>query len=231
MTSDWGASQAMLTNSWRIAAALVRRHPDTFIYEGHPGGGQYDVLYVGRTESFMPPRAHVLLNRVGTIQMHDREATVFDWPELGDVQGLHRLVVELERATGWGSPSKTPGATRGSLAYRFIAAALELLMFDEALWDARSGFFDSALGELQREFLQEFPSALAEMRSLPPSDRPVDPASRFWALQREGKVHLVVSDSGTLHRRNAPPIDLTRAYIDEGRRMRRMALVQVADWL
>jgi hypothetical protein len=57
--------------SWRLASALVRRHPDDLrILHTHPGGGQYDCLTIIRRRSSGPGR--VELNRVGSLQVVER---------------------------------------------------------------------------------------------------------------------------------------------------------------
>ena len=56
--------------SWQLASELMRRHPvGTRLIRAHPGGGQYDLLWILDSTG---GRGDIRLNRAGTIQIHGR---------------------------------------------------------------------------------------------------------------------------------------------------------------
>lgn len=230
--ADWRILQ-----SWRIAAALVRRHPELIAYEMHPGGGLYDVLCVATPDQLSPspgPSApRVMLNRVGGIHVEGRHSAQPPvWPRIEDTEGIRKTVEALETATGWVPPSKTPAATGRSLTYRFIAAALELFLLDRGPWDARCEFYDSSGDDPVRAGnLLSFPTAVEELRSVPSIGIHGEPESHFWALTRGGEAVIVVSIEGRVHRRSGTPMDLMPLYAKHGRRIRRVAARVLDDWL
>ncbi|MFN7149627.1 MAG: hypothetical protein ACK4V6_09100 [Microthrixaceae bacterium] len=67
----WGDRSVLEAASWRLGSEVVRRHPTrTRLFHGHPGGGQYDVLWVRSPSG--SEGVDVPMNRNGTIQVHAR---------------------------------------------------------------------------------------------------------------------------------------------------------------
>jgi len=233
--SGWGASGWIIVQSWQIAAALVRKHPDLIVSEVHPGGGTYDALCVTSIDQMSPTvssaRSQVMLNRVGSIQVLEGEDFAIDWPMHPADEGVHLIVEQLERAADWSPPAVTSSATPRSLAYRFIAATLELVLFDRGRWDARCEFLDTAGGQIQASFLSEFPTAMEESRSVSLLGIWGEPESHFWAITRDGIAVAIVSIDGTLHRRKGPTVNLVAAYSKHNRSIRRVTAVLLAEWL
>lgn len=228
-------NNGVILQSWRLASAVARRHPELIVYEMHPGGGTYDVLCVAHPDQLSqapaPMRPKAMLNRAGTIQVHDGGEVASPWPGITDLERIQTLVRELEEATGWSPPPSTPPATPRTLTYRFMAASLELLAFDRERWDWRSGFFDTAEEAEGRRYLEDFPTALEEARTSPRLGIYGEPQSHFWALMRGDDVVAVVSINGKFHQRSGTPTSLTTAYVKNGRRIRRLTAKLLAQWL
>ncbi|MGW8483108.1 TY-Chap2 family putative peptide chaperone [Microbacterium sp. NPDC055903] len=226
----------VILQSWRLAARVVRQHPELLAYEMHPGGGSYDVLCIAHPQQLSPnasstaPRA--MLNRAGSIQIHDGSGFHTEWPMPGDGVSIAALAEDVQRAAGWNPPARTPEATPRSLAYRFLAAALELTFFDKTRWDARSAFYDSSGDASSRTgVLEGFASVGAEAQSVPRLGIYGEPDSHFWSLMRGGEAVLIVSIEGRVHRKGKPTVDLMLAYAQSDRSIRRTAARLLADWL
>ena len=112
--------------SWRLASELVRRHPSTTrLIRAHPGGGQYDLLWVKPGSS--GSSGSISLNRNGTIQVPDRfDGRRSDWqPTQWDEYfraDPREFLVRLEAAAGLPAPGQLPAATPMTLTLRVLAA-------------------------------------------------------------------------------------------------------------
>lgn len=236
-SSDWGAPPRVIAQSWWIAAELVRRHPESLVYEAHPGGGMYDVLAVAPSRHFSPDTSTgatvVMLNRVGTLQVH-AGATMTDIAEWAPVLMAAEpfdIVRELESVAGWQPPPTTPSATRRTLTYRFIASALGMFVNDRHKWDARCELFDTVDGLEPRGFVDSFPQAQADLASVPRLGIYGEPLSHYWGLLRNGEAIALVSIDGRLYRRAGATLDLRVEYQKHHRRLRRMTAAVLRDWL
>ncbi|MBN8207052.1 hypothetical protein JF550_13955 [Microbacterium esteraromaticum] len=234
---DWGAPPRVVAQSWWIAAELVRRHPESLVYEAHPGGGMYDVLAVAPSRHFSSEastgEAAVLLNRVGTLQVHAGAAItgIADWASVLIAAKPFEIVRELESVAGWLPPRATPSATRRSLTYRFIASALGMFVNDRHQWDARCELFDTVDGLEPRGFVDSFPQAHADLASVPRIGIYGEPHSHYWGLLRDGEAIALVSIDGRLYRRAGATLDLLVEYQKHHRRLRRMTAALLRDWL
>lgn len=100
--------------SWLLASELVRRHPtETRLFRGHPGGGQYDLLWIRQVPD---GNGDVSLNRNGTLQVNGRfdggdELTwrPTEWDEYLAADPSEFLE-RLEDAAGLRRPSHVPAA-------------------------------------------------------------------------------------------------------------------------
>lgn len=234
----WGANRFAIAQSWWIASELVRRHPELIVYEMHPGGGQYDVLCVAMLDQFTPnARANsprVMLNRVGTIQIHrgyDTEV-VADWSAVLEANDPHQFVKELEVLTGWGSPISAPPTAERVIGYRFFATALALLVNDRHVWDVRSESVDSSASGLSRAgLITAFPDVEAALRQTPRLGIHGEPHSHYWAIRRGVETVAVVSMEGDIHRQGMKRHALMDAYQESDRRLPVMTTELLRTWL
>lgn len=197
--------------SWRLASELMRRHPDDArLIRGHPGGGQYDVLWILGLDS---SNLNIPLNRNGTIQIHGRadKADLIEWEPTSWIDYLAadpRIFVEqLERAAGWPSPTQVPASTPITLTYRTLASIAGFGFKTVHPIDIEEGYIDtSGYGGGASQLLAEFsiPSELTDVR---PDDFYGEPGYRFWIPRREGKsICAIEQTSGTawFHNRKDP---------------------------
>lgn len=177
--------------SWRLASELMRRHPtDARLFRGHPGGGQYDLLWI---RGFENSQLDIRLNRPGTIQVWGRadnqrpiEWGPTEWTDY--LKSEPRAFVELlERVAGWPAPPKVPRSTPTTLTYRVLAAltsfglkTIRPIIVEQGFIDS-SGDYGSGHNHLMNRF--EFPSHLFEPRK---DDLFGQPGYRFWIPTREG---------------------------------------------
>ncbi|WP_127817835.1 TY-Chap2 family putative peptide chaperone [Microbacterium sp. CPCC 204701] len=234
----WGASRIAVAQSWWIASELVRRHPDLMVYEMHPGGGQYDVLCVAMPDQFSPNPRHqgprVMLNRVGTIQVHTGEeaaVVVSDWSGALEVPNPHTVIKRLESVTGWGAPPSAPATTEKSLVYRFFASALTMLLNDRHQWDVRNEFLDSSDYASPRGLIDKFPAAIADSVGIPRLGIHGEPQSHYWALLRGNQTVAMVSMEGRVYFAGTTPRDLMADYDKAGRRLIPMTTELLNPWL
>lgn len=211
--TNWGASRFAIAQSWWIAAELSRRHPGLVVSETHPGGGTYDVLRVASLRA--PAASRVLLNRVGTVQVHGGLADDFavPWTEVAGMNAPQDFVKRLEGQAGWRPPLNQPVADMRTLAYRFIAAVLAAFVNDKHSWDARSVFFDSADWDDGIESPVGFIGLDDALSRTPRLGIPGEPQSHFWTLERDGSHLLVISIEGFVFSRSAAPVDLMARYL------------------
>lgn len=204
--------------SWRLASELMRRHPnDVRLFRGHPGGGQYDLLWmIGIPE----PGVDVRLNRNGSIQVHGRAdgGHELSWTPTGwsdylsaDPKGF---VERLERAVGWSSPNQVPPSTPVTLTYRVLAALAGFgAKTVHPIW-IEQGFIDTAgydggPNKRMREFT--IPDVLTAAR---PDDAFGEPGYRFWIPVRDNTPLAAIEQTTATawFIGESEPIDLLAAY-------------------
>lgn len=215
---DVGDRSLIEAASWRLASELMRRHPNGVrLFRGHPGGGQYDVLWmIGIPE----PGVDVRLNRTGTIQVHGRADggrelawQPTEWSDYlsADPKGF---IERLERAAGWPAPSQVPPSTPITLTYRVLAA---LAGFGSKtvhpIW-IEQGYIDSSgYGGGPNGTLREFtiPDHLTSAR---PDDFFGEPGYRFWIPVRDNKPLAAIEQTSATawFLDGAAPLDLMAAY-------------------
>ncbi len=230
-------ARAINVHSWWLAAEFARRHPELLVYEMHPGGGMYDMLAVASPEQFSPdvslPPARVMLNRVGSLQVHsgNEQVVVAQWKHLVDPAHRWEVLKQLELHAGLPQPEKPAASTPRTLTYRFLAAALELCHYHRLSWDVRSEFLDTAGYGENPDHLRHFPSAIDHLMHLPRLGIHGEPQSHFWTLLREQEAIETVSIDGTLHLRDGKSLNLIDQYQKHGRRLRWMTASLLRDWL
>jgi hypothetical protein len=221
------ANRRVIAESWWIASELVARHPDHVVYEMHPAGGSYDCLAIR-----LPTSAHyaVMLNRVGSIQVLTTGFGV-TWHEALAAASPHDLVKRIEREVGLELRGKRPPTTSRTLAYRVIAAFLELQVNDRFFWDARCEFLDSSDGyaEELNGYLAGFPAAQAALAGTPRLGLPHEPESHFWALLRDDEPVAIISMEGYLYV-DEQPVELLRLY-QESRSVINVVVSTLGRWL
>lgn len=232
----WGAYRFAIAQSWWLASELVRRHPHLIAYEMHPGGGMYDVLCVTDPRAAVVDQAtpSIMLNRVGTIQVHAHGDTfmIGTWADVLEANSPHVMVKELEAAIGLTAPAKSPASTPRALAYRFFATVLNTTINDRHHWDVRCEYSDtSGYGGGRDGYLKKFPAIEQVLRDTPTLNLPGEPESHYWALLRNQEPLLIVSMEGKLYRRTGQTTDLMHAYQKHRRRIIPMTLSLINRWL
>lgn len=206
-------SRFVVAQSWWIASELVRRHPGAVIAEKHPGDGMYDVL---RVQLSREPQIQVMLNRVGTLQLHTDTTyrAIASWHEVFAASNPHTIVKDVEDAAGLRASSKAPPSTRRGLAYSIVAALLGALLNDRDMWDCRTAF-SSPWGQWDKPQpnLEAFPSLARHTE--PDYDDP-----QIWAILRNGHAVAVVSpEEGAVHFPSGQALDLMKVYATLRRRI------------
>lgn len=180
--------------SWRIAAALVKRHPnDITVFIGHPCSGQYDVLWLINRKKKKTGFGEIRLNRAGTIQIpsrFDQARGRLDEPISWEsyIAGDHRSFVRnIEIYAGLPIVRRSPRSTSRVLAYmamhhllaeNFVASATK----SGPKYTLRNGYFDtSGEGGGVNPDLRDIGFAEELFRPLE-SDLFDEPSYRFWIL-------------------------------------------------
>jgi hypothetical protein len=209
--------------SWRLASELVRRHPQRLrLIRGHPGGGQGDVLWLTSVDG---PPGQILLNRVGTIQVHERfDGREPDWPLTSWEEELaadpHEFLHRLEAAAGLPAPSKVPAATPRTLTFRVLAAIAATAYKTPQPIDIESGWIDtSGYGGGHNRKLELFTAIPDELLAPRPDDLFGQPAYRFWVLSRVSEPVLCFEhESGSAWTRHHQSVFDLMALYEESRR-------------
>jgi hypothetical protein len=239
-----GASQRfVLAQSWWIGAELVRRHPELVLHESHPGGGQHDVL-AAFTLPWDKAMMHVMLNRVGTMQVHTLDGhngepkvtRIGTWAETLSAQNPHEMVQRIERAAQLETSSAGTKSAPRVLAYRFIAALLATTVNDRHVWDARNDFIDTSgddwwPGDPEvHGFTDGFPGAREDFLSTPAIGLWHEPNSHFWAILRDEIPVAIVSIEGRVYLQNRH-YDLADKHAANGGQIAQLVVDVVGDLL
>lgn len=151
---EWIDRSVLEAASWRLGSELTRRHPDTArLIRAHPGGGQYDCLWLIPTAG---DKGNVQLNRNGTIQVLER----FDGRPADDFEPVEwdeylradprDFLDRLETAAGLPLPQQIPAATHATLTYRILAAIASTAVKSVHPIEIQLGFIDSSGTTLAR---------------------------------------------------------------------------------
>jgi hypothetical protein len=219
-----------IARSWWLASELARRNRKLYVYEYHPGGGQYDCLALVRREQ--GPTSVIDLNRAGRLHVHQPEtATVATWLDVVNATDPHQVVKALERAARLQPVSGLP-TTPELLTYRVIARVLASVVDDRHTWDARCEAHDTTggMGSGPCGYLEHFPRAGAAVREFPALGRPLEPDSHVWALLRDDEPVALLDIHGTVYTRTAT-VDLMPAYRTHGSNLTRTIATVLGDVL
>lgn len=176
--------------SWRLASELVRRHPGYIrLFRGHPGGGQYDLLWLVQIPE---GGGDIRLNRYGTIQVHGRfdDRAAIDWIPTGWVEyrasDPKEFLLRLELVAGLPSPKRALAATPTSLTYRILANFASRAVKDGWRIEIQEGYIDtSGYGGGPNPILGAFPID-PELLRVRDDDFFGEPGYRFWIVVRDG---------------------------------------------
>lgn len=228
--------------SWRIAAELIRRHPDDLVViETHPCTGQYDCLslytpvqHEGRkmVESFLQ------MNRQGKghVDIHipasGGERVRPNWLDVAASTDLRKqIIVEIEQIRGIDSPAKTPPTTHKSIGPRLIAEVLSMQVHHQIALMALNGMEDSSgmLGTgVRSDLFASVPGMTEQMTNRQSEDVFGDPAYRFWFVLREdyrsNPLMGIDVQNGLIWTENLQGADLMKLYDEAGRSVVRLAM-------
>lgn len=215
VVSGMPAHRFRVAQSWWIAAEIARRNPHLFVWEHHPGGGQYDCLALADERAFAAGPL-IDLNRDGSLQVHRPVSrTISTWADVLAADNPHDVVKALEVSAEL-RPSGGPTTPR-TLVYRVIARVLAGLVDDKHRWDARSDAEDRSDDKGgPRGFLDLFPSAQAAAARAPRLGWWLEPQSHFWALTRDDEPVVLLDVRGRLHTRSGSAVDLMESYRANG---------------
>ena len=215
--------------SWRLASELMRRHPvGVRLIRAHPGGGQYDVLWILDSAG---GRGDIRLNRNGTIQVHGRfdGGDRTDWKpiEWDEYQAADPLVFvqRLEAAAGLPVPSRARPATPTTLTYRVLAALAAAVDGPDQRIVIEAGYIDtSGYGGGPNEVLAAFAIPDDLLRACD-DDLYAQAGYRFWIVVRDGRPIIAIEQTTGVawtHGRQ-DQIDLMNLYRGSHRNIRAVA--------
>jgi hypothetical protein len=190
----------VLMQSWMLATKVIRRHPELWLIETHPGDGQYDCLTLIRIE----PKVNISINRNGSIHASGTAGGTGAPQEamFGSDAETSELVVQLERATGLGSPHRTPESTPAVLTFRVIEQIMTTTLNSRHRWDVRNVFLDSsgmAGTAVVEKYLDPFPIAAKRAGHRRPDDLLGVPQYRFWAVLRDDQPVAIMDTDGNVY--------------------------------
>lgn len=228
-------------SSWRIATALVKRHPDDItVFIGYPGGGQNDVLWMKNRKNPKPYQGEILLNRTGTIQLGSR----FDGLPLrgpGPIKwenyiiGDHPAFIrQLESHAGLPCVSKSPKSTNRVLTYQAFTQILGKIFiengnfFEPDRYTVRNGYIDSSgvTGSSQNRDIKLF-GFDEKLFNRQETDQFGQENYRFWILYKITseqewipKVGFEESSGTVIILKNKPKkLNLMLVYNESGRKL------------
>ena len=226
--------------SWRIAAELIRRHPDELVViETHPADGQYDCLSIyreGESEGHPSVELFLHMNRAGKGHVNayvptGNERVRPNWLDVAMSTDLrNQIVVEIERDRGIDSPSKTPSTTSRSIGPRLIAEMLSIQVHHGVALTALNGMEDSSgmFGSgVRTELFAAIPAMTSLMNDRQDEDAFGNPAYRFWFVLRDdhrsGPFIGIDMNQGLVWTKNLEGADLMKMYDESGRNVVRLA--------
>ena len=198
----WDDGSLLEAASWRLASELVRRHPTTSrLIRAHPGGGQYDCLWLLPAET--GSRGSVSLNRNGTIQVLERfDGRPSDWvPTQWDEYfkaDPREFLIRLEAGAGMPAPSQLPAATPMTLTLRVLATIAATGVKAVHPIEVVPGMIDTSGygGGPNEEAFESFSAIPRELRQ--PRGTHLDGDYRFWFAYRDDVPVLAFEQSKAL---------------------------------
>lgn len=187
---EWIDRSVLEAVSWRLASELVRRHPDvTRLIRAHPGGGQYDCLWI------LPKagdKGDVQLNRNGRINVLERfdggptdGSESVEWDEYLRADP-REFLDRVETAAGLAVPQQVPAATPATLTYRILAAIASTAVKSVHPIDIQLGFIDSSGYDAgPNDALTSFTAIPGALRRPREDDMFGEAGYRFWIVLRD----------------------------------------------
>lgn len=221
---EWIDRSVLEAVSWRLASELARRHPETTrLIRAHPGGGQYDCLWLMPT---CGEKGSLQMNRNGTIQILER----FDGGPARDLESIewdeylradpHGFLHRLEVAAGLPTPRRVPAATPATLTYRVLAAIASMAVKSVHPIEIQLGFVDSSGdGGGPNPALSTFAAIPADLLRPREGDLFGEPGYRFWVVIRDGSAVLAMEQGEGLawSTHHDVALSLMDVYADSGR--------------
>ena len=213
--------------SWRLAAELIRRHPDDlWAVETHPMTGQYDCLTILERSGARHHTPLFQLNRMpgGHVTSRSWFSTHADranWLDVIFSSDMRReIVAPLEQLEGLSVPSETPPTTPQSIGARVIAAALWTRLATSPLSaingvNDSSGMFGSGI---RSGLFAEFTGMEAEIAGHDPDELDGHPAYRYWFITgtadgaTERPLLAIDTDRGLVWSKRLQKADLMSLY-------------------
>ena len=227
--------------AWRIAAELVRRHPDDLVViEMHPGTGQYDCVAVCRRDydaNTVNYSSLLLMNLMphGHIDV-DVHASPGDtrpnWLDAILSTDIRRdIVIPVEQSRRLRSPKETPSTIASSIGVRLIAEVLTSRAHRGPALTALNGVHDSSgMGgsHVRSDLFSQVVGLDGELPAHHAGDVLREPAYRYWFLLREGGNRLppqitIDTWSGLVWTKSIVAGDLMKMYDANGRDVSRLA--------
>ena len=226
-------SSLRILASWCLITEFVRRHPEFWVVEDHPGGGLYDCLVVvGEGQDWLWG-----VNREGGLHLYkgrDQSQLGQYWPDRVIEGELKACLEALDEALNLRCQILLPTTTPRTLVYRTISTLLRLMFLGKRSADCRMGYEDSSgctpASAVREAWFQCFPQAAEYMRTVPEHDG-LHPAYRFWFIALDEEPVLCLSDDGVMYKKNGDVICLNEGYKNAGRKLVPMLVNVVPELL
>ena len=213
--------------SWRLAAELIRRHPDDlYAVELHPMTGQYDCLTIRQRKGGALADDVSLYNLNRNLRSHvtpkswfAARGERFNWLDVVLATDLRReIVAPLERVEGLSVPAETPQTTKASIGVRVVAEALSMKAGSRPM-HALNGVLDSSgMGGsgVRAELFAAFDDLAQELVGVP-DDLRNHPAYGYWFVvtgEQHGSKPILAIDTwrGYVWRHGLRKARLMRLY-------------------
>lgn len=224
--------------TWRLAAELVRRHPEElWILRTFPMDGHYDCLSLRNLPDVLTSPSiqinrmgtHVSVGWLGRPDEEHQETHLWSWGNAFATDDPRDWIREVERVAGLNPPTHgLPPSTRSSLVLRWIAAFLAMQIGSRPRWSAWNDWAGVDEGRHPASF-DAIPQAAEWLR-----DRGHKEAAAFvWFVgtveTAQTQPKLALSVEGHLWRDGRDVIDLATAYRSAGSSMASLVVSTAGD--
>jgi len=220
------AERFLIAQTWWIASEFARSHPDWAIRFGDQGG--YLTLVDPEGEML-----RIVVNP-GAIHLFGQDSTHTTIAHPLSTAHPHEAVKAIERFIGDPPHLKTPASTPRTLAYRLLAAVLNVTVNEKARWEIRNEITgDDSLGDgpIRAGLVPQFPDAAHDARAVRSEAWDLgEPLRHYWAILRDNHPVAIVSTEGRAYLPDRT-IDLQPAHETNGRSMLRLVTELIGDLL